>query len=57
MKGNKKRNRDDDLEEEEEFSENENDNGEHFEGRMNMPQKSKYRMRAHCNPLAEITIH
>ena len=30
---------------------------EEIEGiRMNLPKKSKYRMRAHCNPLAEITI-
>jgi hypothetical protein len=26
------------------------------EKRLNLPKKSKYRMRAHCNPLAEITI-
>jgi hypothetical protein len=24
--------------------------------RLNLPKKSKYRMRAHCNPLAEISI-
>ncbi len=30
---------------------------EEFEGkRLNLPKKSKYRMRAHCNPLAEISI-
>ena len=28
-------------------------NNEH---RLNLPKKSKYRMRAHCNPLAEISI-
>jgi hypothetical protein len=25
--------------------------------RLNLPKKSKYRMRAHCNPLAEISIN
>jgi hypothetical protein len=24
--------------------------------RLNLPKKSQYRMRAHCNPLAEVTI-
>jgi hypothetical protein len=24
--------------------------------RLNLPKKSQYRMRAHCNPLAEISI-
>ena len=24
--------------------------------RLNQPKKSKYRMRAHCNPLAEVSI-
>lgn len=24
--------------------------------RLNLPKKNKYRMRAHCNPLAEISI-
>jgi hypothetical protein len=26
------------------------------EKKRNLPKKSKYRMRAHCNPLAEISI-
>lgn len=26
------------------------------EQRLNLPKKSKFRMRAHCNPLAEISI-
>jgi len=26
------------------------------EKRLNLPKKNKYRMRAHCNPLAEVTI-
>jgi hypothetical protein len=41
------------------FSDSENnDNEEIADGvlRQNMPKKSKYRMRAHINPLSEISI-
>ncbi len=34
----------------------EDDYSEDNEKRLNLPKKSKYRMRAHCNPLAEISI-
>jgi hypothetical protein len=34
----------------------EDDFSENNEMRVNLPKKSKYRMRAHCNPLAEISI-
>jgi hypothetical protein len=48
------------MEKEDKQIENFSDEDENFdevEGkRLNMPQKSKYRMRAHCNPLAEISI-
>lgn len=47
--GKNKNNADEELDDEESFEE--------FEGkRLNLPKKSKYRMRAHCNPLAEISI-
>jgi hypothetical protein len=40
----------------EEFSDDE-ESLEEIEGkRLNLPKKSQYRMRAHCNPLAEISI-
>jgi hypothetical protein len=40
-----------------EFFSDEDDSYDEGEAkRLNMPQKSKYRMRAHCNPLAEISI-
>ena len=49
MEENKNKNTEDSFEDEEDIVE--------FEGtRLNLPKKSKYRMRAHCNPLAEISI-
>lgn len=66
MELNKKRNREEsenknnnkqEANEFDDFSDSEN-NEEIPEGvtRVNMPKKAKYRMRAHINPLSEITI-
>jgi hypothetical protein len=41
--------------ENEKFEDNEFYSDEDAE-KLNLPKKSKYRQRAHCNPLAEISI-
>jgi hypothetical protein len=47
----------DKIEDEGYISDEENDDDDISEDkRLNLPKKSKYRMRAHCNPLAEISI-
>ncbi len=67
MEINKKRERDDkqsDYEKEDEIHSDEEDDEEVLEGyidengerKLNLPKKSKYRMHAHCNPLASISI-
>lgn len=65
MEFNKKRKRLEEAEKEKKENvqvEENNSNDESFEidengvKRLNLPKKSKYRMRAHCNPLAGVSI-
>lgn len=59
MEFNKKRKRLEDMEstkKEEKSEESDYDIDENGDKRLNLPKKSKYRMRAHCNPLAGVTI-